>query len=145
MELAFRNSTTLPIISTSKIEYFFWCLYCNAFRTACEVRTILWPGYFQVTGKIFHSHSTGGFKAVYRQTTSGTRHHKKRKPPARNGFLYGAGDRTWTCTVNYQILNLARLPIPPRPRINVLLILYKMAHAVKGYANFIKKLLNRIW
>ena len=93
----------------------------------------------------FPSHWTGrGFKskyllmASYPHKTKKAGHQRPSAPPASRyslvfkAFSYaklkspqpivsstedfrGAGDRTRTCTVSHQNLNLARLPIPPRP------------------------------
>ena len=48
----------------------------------------------------------------------------------------GAGDRTWTCTGNHQILSLARLPIPPRPQASNIVQYFFVF--VKGFLKFLQ-------
>lgn len=56
---------------------------------------------------------------------------------------FGAGDRTRTCTVARQILNLVRLPISPRPHVLVI-IAYFHALASKFRQN-IMNIMNRVF
>ena len=43
--------------------------------------------------------------------------HKFYEQIKNNSTVFGADNRSRTCTVTHQILSLARLPIPPYPRI----------------------------
>ena len=45
--------------------------------------------------------------------------HKQKRNRRCDFFFVGAGNRGRTCTNEHKILNLARLPIPPYPHINV--------------------------